>query len=133
MNTARERARDEVLTDGLIDWVSLSRVNWQVIQHYPTAHLSEVQNETLELVRSMAAEGLIELGEMSNDDGRFVAWDEPLERSMQRIYEAYVTHHDNRLGWVHRYWLNLTDKGRQLILSTEEGQRVARAEKERLR
>ncbi len=31
-----------------------------------------------------------------------------------------------RSEWVYRFWLNLTEKGKQAATATEQGQRVAR-------
>jgi len=133
MDSARENAREEVPTDGLVDWANLSAINWQVRQQFPSASLSDVQNATLELVRSLVAEGLFELGDLSSEDGRFAAWDEPLEISMPKLYDAYVTHYSDAIGWPHRYWLSLTDRGKDFILSTEKGKQVAQAELARQR
>lgn len=133
MNTARDIAREEILLDGLVDLVSLSAVNWKVRQQLPLASLSEIQNETLEVVRFLIEEGLFELGRRSGEDDGFVAWDEPPDVSMQRVYDAYVTHHDDELGWAYRFWLKLTPKGEQLVLSTEKGRHVAQAVEEELR
>jgi hypothetical protein len=133
MNTAREKVRNELLCDGLIDWVSLSEVNSRVLKHNPTASPSAVQKETMAVIHSLVSEGLFELGSRSDDDDRFVASDEPLETSMQRIYDAYVKHNDQRLGWVYRFWFNLSDKGKSVALSSEKGRQIAREEEERVR
>jgi hypothetical protein len=133
MTTARDKAREEVLLDGFVDWINFNQVHSQVAQHYRSASLSEVQNETLGLIRSLVSEGLFELGDRSGQDGRFTAWDEPLDVSMQRIFDAYVTHFDNRPGWVWCCWLNESDKGQQLVLSTDKGRQLAREVDERLR
>ncbi|KAA8967530.1 MAG: hypothetical protein F6Q13_06085 [Mycobacterium sp.] len=60
---------------------------------------------------------------------RFVP--KPLDEIMPVIQDAYITHYRDTGGWVFSYWLNLTDKGRQVALSTEEGRRVAEHEKRR--
>jgi broad specificity phosphatase PhoE len=51
---------------------------------------------------------------------------------MQRICDAYLTHRDDRLRWVYRFWLDLTDKGEHLAPLTEQGRRVARDVEEQL-
>jgi hypothetical protein len=92
-----------------------------------------VQNAALELIGSLVGEGLFEPGYRSDEDDRFVASDEPLDESMRKIYDAYVTHNDDGLRRAYHFWLNLTDKGSQLVLSTEKGRRIAQAVEEELR
>lgn len=132
MSHAREKVREELLTDGLVDLVDLSLINWRVLQQNRSASVSEVQHETLEVIRSMVSDGLFQLG-YRGEGGRFVAWDEALDQSMNAIYDAYVTHHDDRPGWVWFAWLNLTDKGKEVALSTEYGRQVAEDVEQRLR
>jgi hypothetical protein len=63
---------------------------------------------------------LFDVGDLTGEKGRFVAWDTPLEESMRRIYDMYVTHHDNRFGWELECWLKLTEKGLQVARTLEE-------------
>ncbi len=64
------------------------------------------------------------------DNGRFAA--APFDHWMRDLTDAYVTHHDDTAEWVFSFWLNLTDKGRRIALSTEEGKAVDRHERERI-
>lgn len=99
------------------------RVHQYVAQQNPSAPLSEVQNKTLEMIRSLVNEGLCELGAMSGKNGRFVAWNVSLDESMGIIYDAYVTHFDDR-DMRHWYcWLNLTDKGERIAHPLVKGNR----------
>lgn len=107
-------ARESILVHGLIDWVDLARVHSDILQENPSAPLSDVQKKTLETIRSLVSEGLFELGDLSGEGGRFVAWDTPLDESMKELYNVYVTHFDDRLTWTIYCWLNLTDKGEQI-------------------
>jgi hypothetical protein len=107
-------AREKILIQGLIDWVSLAHVHSDVLQENRTASSSEVQQKTLDTIRSFVADGLFELGDLSGEGGRFVAWDTPLDESMKRIYDLYVKHFDNNSLWIWECWLNLTDKGEQV-------------------
>jgi hypothetical protein len=103
------------------------------MSHNPGASLATVQNETIEIIKSLVSEGLFELGYRSDEDDRFVASDEPLDTSMQKIHDAYVKHNDQRLGWVYRFWLNLSDSGKDLALASDKGKQIAREEEERVR
>lgn len=107
-------AREKILIQGLIDWVDLARIHWHVTQENPSAPPSEVQQKTLGTIRSLVADGLFELGDLSGEDGRFAAWETPLDESMKRIYDLYVKHFDNNSLWIWECWLNLTDKGEQV-------------------
>jgi len=133
MTIARDNAREEILLDGFVDFVSFNQVHRHVMRQHPAATVSNVQAETLEMIRSIVTEGLFELGDRSGENGRFAAWEEPLEVSMQKLYDAYVTHFNNRPGWVWCCWLNETDKGERLVLSTEKGKKLAQEVDERLR
>lgn len=120
-------ARDDVLRDGLSGEVDLGSVHWYVKQDHPKTPfpesdgetLSEVQNESLSLVRSLLNEGLFEVGDFSDKSGDFVAWDTPLDESMKRIYKLYVTYFREKLGWPYEVWLKLTDKGLPVARAVE--------------
>ncbi|MCV7077953.1 hypothetical protein [Mycobacterium szulgai] len=133
MTIARDNAREEILLDGFVDFVSFNQVHRHVMRQHPSATVSDVQAETLEMIRSIVTEGLFELGDRAGENGCFAAWEEPLEVSMQKLYDAYVTHFNNRPGWVWCCWLNETDKGERLVLSTERGKQLAQEVDERLR
>jgi hypothetical protein len=130
MNSAQTKALHEILYDGLVDSISLSDVNWSVKQQNPSLTLPEWQNETLNMVRFLLSDGLMKVGDRG-EGGRFEAWDEPLDEVMQKISDTLVTHYDDR-RWPYCCWFKLTDKGRQLAISTEEGRRIARDVEEKL-
>jgi len=106
--------RENILIHGLIDWVDLARVHSDILQENPSVPLSEVQKKTLETIRTLVSEGLFELGDLSGEGGRFVAWEAPLDESMREIYDVYVTHFNDKLTWTVYCWLNLTEKGEQI-------------------
>lgn len=107
--------RQNVLIEGLQDSVSLGEVH-QGFLHYAGegSSVPEVQKQTLGLVRELVGDGLADLG--TPNRGRFDAWNLPLDDAMARIEDAYVTHFDDRWGWVTSAWLRLTDKGEKLAL-----------------
>lgn len=87
----RAKVREALLLDGLADYIDLNAVDWNVRQHNPSASRPEAHNETLTVIRSLVSEGLVVLGAMSGEGGRWQAWDEPLEASLQKTYDDYVT------------------------------------------
>jgi hypothetical protein len=78
----------------------------------------ELQQLTLSMIRGLVSEGLfvrgVPVGLKRNP--RFVPWNLPLDEAMAKIEDAYVTHFDDRWGWVTMCWLDLTDKGKKLAL-----------------
>lgn len=92
-------------------------------QQYPSASVSEVQNETLATIRSLADDGLIVLGAMSGEGGRWEAWDGPPEKSIQKISDAYITQYDDPPAWVWSAWMELTDKGERVARALQQSAR----------
>lgn len=112
-------ARRYVLDRGLIDWVELERIDWAVRQDYPEAQLSEVQRHTLELIESLVHDGPFEIGDLSGEGGRFVKWEMSLDGSLRRIYDMYVTDHQNENVWPWACWLSITRQGLRVALGVE--------------
>jgi hypothetical protein len=116
--TTTEIIRDNLLLKGLSRPVPLNAVDWKVKQQNPSASDAQVQQETLEAIRTLVDEGLFRLGDIENR--RFVASKQPLDRSIRKISNRYVGHYDNPKRWMYLAWMKLTDKGQQLALSLEE-------------
>jgi hypothetical protein len=131
MSTAEQKARAamETLTDGLIDPVSLSQINWHVKEQNPSLTLPEWQNETLAMVRTLLSDGLMRIGGRGDED-RFEGWDVTVEDALDQIRDVLITRYHER-RWPYYCWFNLTEKGRQLALSTEQGRRIEQHEAER--
>jgi hypothetical protein len=56
----------------------------------------------------------------------------PLAETMKQIEGNYVAHYDDAIRWFGVVWVNLTEKGRGVVLSTEEGRRIDKYEQERI-
>jgi hypothetical protein len=112
-------AREKILIYGLDDWVDLGRIHRNVAQASPSLSLSEIQQKTLDTIRSLVGDGLFELGDLSGEGGHFVSWQTSLEDSMKIIYDVYITHFDDRDLWYWYCWLNLTAKGEQVAESVD--------------
>jgi hypothetical protein len=128
-HNVQQRLRGELLLDGIVDTINLAGIHSRVKQHYPSASEPELIDETVETIRSLINDGLMEAGYLS-ENGRFAP--EPFDQWIRALTDAYVTNHEEPAEWVFSYWLNLTDKGRQLALSTGEGKAVDRHERERI-
>jgi hypothetical protein len=111
-------AREDVLRWGLVDWVELARIHRFVVTDNPGQPLSVIQNKTLDLIYSLVSDGMFKLGDL-NDDCRFAAWNTPLDESMQRIRDVYVTNFDDQNTWPWFCWLDLTEKGQQVAEAIE--------------
>lgn len=112
-------ARENVLLLGLVDWVPLERVHYEVSRANRDVPLPEVQTRTLQLIDTLANEGLFTLGEVDASLG-FIPWDTPLDASMLRLRQVYVDGFDDENFWQWFCWLDLTDRGEQVALPLEE-------------
>jgi hypothetical protein len=111
-------ARDEVLGWGLIDWVELDRIHRYVARENPGQPLSAIQHKTLDLTRSLVCDGMFELGDVQQGIG-FTAWNTPLDESIQRIRDVYVTSFNEDNTWPWFCWLAITAKALQVAEAIE--------------
>jgi len=118
MSTAREKVQIGLGLDAIGKPVDLNIVDWHVRQQNPSASPSEVQNETLEVIRSLVSEEWFRLGAVEN--GRFAPWKRSLDHSMKKISHIYVRHYDEPKRWMFAASLELTDKGEQFARAREE-------------
>jgi hypothetical protein len=122
VTTANQKVREELLLDiAAADELPITQVDYYVRQHYPSASVPEVQSETLKTIRSLAEDGLIVLGAMSGDGGRWKAWVGSLDTSMQLISDVYVTQYEDPPSWVFFAWMKLTEEGERVAQALEEG------------
>jgi hypothetical protein len=131
MNTTREMLRHGLLLDALAQPLDLNAVDWHVKHRNPSAPPPEVQNETLDVIRSLVSDGLFRLGGLRDEgehlggvdlakDERFIPWNQPLDHSIRKISHVYVKHYDDPERWMYSAYLQLTDKGQQLAQSIEQ-------------
>jgi hypothetical protein len=118
MTTAREKIEIGLGLDAIGKPVDLNIVDWHVRQQNPSASPSEVQNETLEVIRTLVNEEWFKLGEI--EKGQFVAWKRSLDHSMKKISHVYVKHYDEPKKWMFAASLELTDKGKEFALARDE-------------
>jgi len=68
-----------------------------------------------ELREQLLREGLIVVGHIAGgSDERVEPWNLSLDDTINRIYDDYVVHHDDR-NWVFRAWFQLTESGEQRV------------------
>lgn len=130
MSNTRQMVCHGLLLDALSDAVDLNSVDWHVKRRNPSATLSEVQSETLDVIRYLVSENLFRLGGevargehlggVETEGERFIAWDQPLDRMMHRISRVYVKHYDDPEKWMYAVFLELTDEGERLARSLEQ-------------
>jgi hypothetical protein len=114
-------ARDSILLLGLVDWVPLERVHFEVARAGDvSAATSEVQSSTLQLIESLVSEELFVLGTLAENGTRFMPWDGPLSELMQTLFTVYVEGHDDPDTWRWFCWLNLTKRGEKRALPMEK-------------
>jgi hypothetical protein len=114
--TARETVLAEALENGPL---SLGRVRRCVAaQDNPGTACSDAHTATLELLRALSNDGLIELGELSGPDGRFAAWDTPIDEAISELAMRFPPDYDDHQDWGTAFWLNLTAVGRDVARTT---------------
>jgi hypothetical protein len=119
-NSQHTTAR-ELLTSGLDDWVHLYEVHAQVARDNPHATTTQVQQKTLDTIRSLVEQGLFDLGDLGGPAGDFAAWTTPIDESIRRIADAYIGHFDDESAWIWKFWLALTDRGRRAAEALRAG------------
>jgi hypothetical protein len=110
---AQDRLRNELLTSGLFDWVPLIEVQTAITQYRLAETLRAQQDLALQTIRSLVEEGLMRIGDLPGPDGKFPAWNLPVDAAMERVHDRFVRHYDDPTGWEFSIWLGLTDSGRR--------------------
>jgi hypothetical protein len=116
--TTTEIIRDNLLLKGLGRPVPLNAIDWKVKRQNPSASDEQVQQETLDTIRSLVDDGLFRLGDVGKR--RFVPSKKSLDRSIDLISHRYVGHYDEPKRWMYSAWMKLTDKGQQVAQCLEE-------------
>ena len=105
-------ARDEVLFRAQFRLIGLWSVHNRVSREQPDRSPPAVQQETFELVRSLVDEGLVVIGDRTEQG--FVAWTLPVGDGLERIREQFAAElAGEEPGNFDQPWLQLTDAGRQ--------------------
>lgn len=130
MSSERDRLRQELLYDGIIEPVNMAMIDSEVRRLMPSASPPERQQEAIAVIGSLVEDGLVEPGYLGQEEDEFVV--EPLDEALAVVADKYVGHYDRPAEWMWCCWLKLTDRGWAAATSTPEGQQVAEHERERL-
>ncbi len=109
MNTLIFRA---VLTAGMDDWEPHGSINAKARIIYPSHPADQHFAEAISVVRALAEEGLVQLGNTPRVGTQFMAWDGTLDEQISRIEQAYEDSHGDQ-NWEYYCWLNLTELGQR--------------------
>jgi hypothetical protein len=130
--TAQDRLRSELLTCGLCDWVPMAEV-MTAITHYHLAETVPAQQDlALRAIRSLLEDGLVQLGDLPDQDGKFPAWDLSIEAAIERLHDRFVRHYDDPTQWEFSIWLGLTDSGERTATALKTAETIMNAQ-DRLR
>jgi hypothetical protein len=110
---AQDRLRNELLTSGLFDWVPPIEVQIAITQYHLAETLPAQQDLALQTIRSLVEEGLMRIGDLPGPDGKFPAWNLPVDAAMERVHDRFVRHYGDPTGWEFSIWLGLIDSGRR--------------------
>ncbi|MGJ6127227.1 hypothetical protein QN239_32110 [Mycolicibacterium sp. Y3] len=127
------KLREELLYDGLSDWVSLADADSMATKYCPDVPQAQRQELVLSTLYTLVAEGLFLLGHRDTPDDRFAAFAEPLDESMAKIRHIYVGYYDTPIEWAFWIWLQITDKGTAAATETDRGREIARSVEEDMR
>ncbi|MDP7721489.1 hypothetical protein [Mycobacterium sp. TY814] len=110
-STAQDRLRAELLTSALYDLVPLTEVESVIIHDNLAATLSARQELALRTIRSLLEDELMQLGDLPYPGEKFTGWDLSIDATMDRVYDLFVRHYDERALWDLTIWLGLTPTG----------------------
>lgn len=100
---------DQLLVDGLDDWLHLADVAWAARQSVCSEGKHDVIAAATEALAELLHDELIEIGEVS--DGGFFEWDMPPDEAIARVrHEWLALPRDPQPGDV--CWFAITAKGR---------------------
>ncbi len=102
-----------VLTAGLDDWVALSDIEGMTRVLNPAYTADQNFAEIISVVRALAEQGLVVLGDIPHTGAGFVAWKGTLDEQISRIEQEYKDSRDGNRNWEYFCWLKLTDLGKR--------------------
>ncbi|MCD0484584.1 hypothetical protein LO771_19835 [Streptacidiphilus sp. ASG 303] len=115
MNLQNNPVVEEILYQGLTDWIGLTTVVSLIEEEAADATPEGVKAETLRLIRYLLDEGLARAGELSNsafDSGDFLDWPGDTAMILGRITSDWEDL--TSLDHFEPCWLRLTDRGREI-------------------
>lgn len=111
--SAQDLLRAEILNSALYDWVPMREVQLDITENRLAETLEDQQELALSTIRSLLEDGLVKIGGLP-EPGELPDWGLPVDAAMDRLYDRYVTRHDDPVEWEFTTWLGLTDTGRRV-------------------
>ena len=91
--------RGDILAMGRDDFVSMTDVQGQISRGEPADSVASRQQMVVAVVRSLLADGLIEVGVLpSPNNPGFKTWPGTMDEVMTRFIERFVIPYDDRMG-----------------------------------
>lgn len=106
--------RNELLVRGLYDWLPLAEIDSVIIDNHLAENVPAQQDLALKTIRSLAEDGLMEIGDLPSKGPRLDAWNVTLDEALKRISERFIGHYDDVPAWGYSTWLGLTDAGERV-------------------
>lgn len=114
MLTTQDRLRNQLLRDGLGDALAVDQVV-SLISHDHLAETAPDQQElALQTIRSLLVDGLVDIGDSTDEAGRLVHWELPADTAVARVRDRFVEHDDQPPARTSGIRLSLTASGRDL-------------------
>ncbi|GAB7142371.1 hypothetical protein [Mycobacterium riyadhense] len=110
----RERLRAELLVSGLYDYVPLVQIASTIAREDMAETLPAQQELALQTIRSLVEDGLVLIGDLPFPGETFAGWDLSIDAAMDRVYDLFVGHYEERQLWDLTIWLALTPAGERL-------------------
>jgi hypothetical protein len=119
--TSQDTLRADILAIGLDDFVSMADVQACIFDGMLADFSTETRQLVVDTVGSLLEDGLVVVGDIPgpNDPG-FNAWPGTVDEVMTRFVDIFVGCHEDPIQWQYRIWLDLTAKGRQVSVDSEE-------------
>ena len=116
--TTLQRCIDELLVHGCDDWVQAAEVASIAIEVGEATGQDAIRELSLELIRQVVRQGLMELGDVDVWGAResnwgFRKWDLPLEEGLERVEREWKALRKNPGLWQ-ICWLRNTERGKEI-------------------
>lgn len=118
--TIEDQIIAQVLTLGLDDWVDLGWVRKIVNDHVPNLDSEQMLQWCLKVVRTMLSKGLVDVGDLSGEGGRFRRWQMDHQAALNQIERRWRHYGDvigdgtGEVGGDFLCWLSNTEEGDRL-------------------
>ncbi|RUP03450.1 MAG: hypothetical protein EKK34_18460 [Mycobacterium sp.] len=111
-HSAEGSLRRQLLSDAQGNCLPMAHIAGVISREKLADSLAAQQDLALHTIRSLLTDGLMEIGDvLGASDERIVPWDLSIDATMDRVYDLFVRHYDERALWDLTIWLGLTPAG----------------------